>query len=219
MSCKASSQSNVIASEAKQPRSEGSQPLLIVLSGPSGVGKDAVLARMRNLVRPFHYVVTATTRSQRAREKNGIDYHFLSQEEFQQMKGEGQFLEWAEVYGNYYGVPRDEISRALSKGIDVMVKVDVQGAATIRKILPQAVFIFLMPPSMEELELRLKQRHSESSIDLALRLEKAKEEIKNLPLFDYVITSYQNKLKDVVSQIDAIVAAEKCRVNPRIVKL
>jgi len=219
LSCKASSQSNVIASEAKQPRSEGSQPLLIVLSGPSGVGKDAVLARMRNLVRPFHYVVTATTRSQRAREKNGIDYHFLSQEEFQQMKGEGQFLEWAEVYGNYYGVPRDEISRALSKGIDVMVKVDVQGAATIRKILPQAVFIFLMPPSMEELELRLKQRHSESSIDLALRLEKAKEEIKNLPLFDYVITSYQNKLKDVVSQIDAIVAAEKCRVNPRIVKL
>jgi guanylate kinase len=193
--------------------------LLIVLSGPSGVGKDAVLARMRNLGRPFHYVVTATTRPQRAREKDGIDYHFLSQEEFQQMKGKGQFLEWAEVYGNYYGVPRDEISRALSKGIDVMVKVDVQGAATIRKILPQAVFIFLMPPSMEELELRLKQRHSESSIDLALRLEKAKEEIKNLPLFDYVITSYQNKLKDVVSQIDAIVAAEKCRVKPRIVKL
>ena len=205
--------------EAKQALSKGSQPLLIVLSGPSGVGKDAVLARMRKLGRPFHYVVTATTRPQRAREKDGIDYHFLSQEEFQQMIHKGQLLEWAKVYGNYYGVPRDEITSALSKGVDVIVKVDVQGAATIKKILPQAVFIFLMPPSMEELERRLKQRHSESSIGLTLRLEKAKEEIKSLPLFDYVITSYQGKLNAVVSQIDAIAAAEKCRVKPRVVGL
>lgn len=194
-------------------------PLLIVLTGPSGVGKDAVLTRMRKLGHPFHYVVTATTRLQREGEKNGVDYYFLSQEEFQQMVDKGQLLEWAKVYGNYYGVPRDEISQALSKGVDMIVKVDVQGAATIKKILPQAVFIFLTPPSMEELELRLKQRRSESSTDLALRLEKAKDEIKSLPLFDYVITSRQDRLDDIISQIDAIVTAEKCRVKPRIVEL
>jgi len=193
--------------------------LLLVLSGSSGVGKDAVLTRMRKLGRPFHYVVTATTRLQREGEKNGVDYYFLSQEKFQQMIDKDQLLEWAEVYGNYYGVPRDEISKALSKGADVIVKVDVQGAATIKKILPQAIFIFLRPPSMEELELRLKQRRSESPIDLALRLEKAKDEIKSLPLFDYVITSHQDRLDDIISQIDAIVTAEKCRVKPRIVEL
>jgi guanylate kinase len=130
-----------------------------------------------------------------------------------------QFLEWANVYGKYYGVPKEEITSALSKGVDTVVKVDVQGAATIKKILPQAVFIFLMSPSLEELEKRLRKRRSESSTDLTLRLERAKGEMKSLPLFDYVITSRQNKLDEIVSQIDAIVAAEKCRVKPRIVEL
>lgn len=203
----------------KQRDVKSSQPLLIVLSGPSGVGKDAVLARMRKLGRPFHYVVTATTRPKRAREKNGVDYHFLSPKEFQEMIDKHQFLEWANVYGNYYGVPKDEITSALSKGVDAIVKVDVQGAATIRKILPQAVLIFLMPPSMEALQKRLKRRHSESPEDLALRLEKAKDEMESLPLFDYVITSHQNRLDEVVSQIDAIIAAEKLHVKPRIVEL
>lgn len=198
---------------------KSSRPLLIVLSGPSGVGKDAVLARMKELGRPFHYVITATTRPKRAGEKNGVNYRFLSREGFQQMIDKHQFLEWANVYGNYYGVPKNEITSALSKGVDAIVKVDVQGAATIKKILPQAVFIFLMPPSMEELEKRLRKRHSESSTDLALRLEKARGEIESLPLFDYVIISHQNKLDEVVSQIDAIVAAEKRRVKPRIVEL
>lgn len=194
-------------------------PLLVVLSGPSGVGKDAVLARMRGLGRPFHYVVTATTRPKRATEKNGGDYHFLSREEFQRMLDEQQFLEWAVVYGNYYGVPKDEIALALSKGVDVIVKVDVQGASTIKKILPQAVFIFLMPPAMEELENRLRNRLSESSTDLALRLKKAKEETNSLPLFDYAITSHQDQLDEVVFQIDAIITAEKCRVSPRVINL
>jgi guanylate kinase len=203
----------------KQEGTRHSCPLLVVLSGPSGVGKDAVLARMKTLGRPFHYAITATTRPKRAGEKNGVDYHFLSQKEFQQMIDKHQFLEWANVYGNYYGVPKEEITSALSKGVDVIVKVDVQGAATIKKILPQAVFVFLMSPSMEELEKRLRKRRSESSTDLALRLERAKEETKSLPIFDYVITSRQNKLGEVVSQIDAIVAAEKCRVKPRIVEL
>ena len=196
-----------------------SPPLFVVISGPSGVGKDAVLARMKKSGCSFYYVVTATTRPKRSREKNGVHYHFLSRKEFQQMIDKHQFLEWANVYGNYYGVPKDEVNSALSKRVDVIVKVDVQGAANIKKILPQAVFIFLMPPSMRELEKRLKRRRSESLEDLALRLDKAKEEIKSLPLFDYVITSHQNKLDEVISQIDAIVAAEKCRVKPRIVEL
>jgi len=174
---------------------------------------------MKELGRPFHYVVTATTRLRRPREKEGVDYHFVSHQEFQQLIDKGQLLEWANVYGNYYGVPKAEISQALSKGIDVIVKVDVQGATTIKKILPQAVFIFLMPPSVEELERRLKQRRSESSLDLALRLVKASEEVRSLALFDYVITSYQGKINDVISQIHAIVIAEKCRVKPREVQL
>ena len=194
-------------------------PLLIVLSGPSGVGKDAVLARMRRSKRPLHYVVTATTRPRRAREKNGLNYHFLSRKEFQRMIDNRQFLEWANVYGNYYGVPKNEISPALSRGEDTIVKVDVQGAATIKKILPQAVCIFLMPPSPEALEKRLKGRRSECSQDLALRLARAEAEIESLPFFDYVIISHQDKLDQVISQIDAIVAAEKCRVPHRTAEL
>jgi guanylate kinase len=205
--------------QTKRRGDRSSQPLLVVLSGPSGVGKDAVLARMRKLGRPFHYVITATTRPKRAGEKNGVDYHFLSWKKFQQMIDKHQFLEWANVYGNYYGVPKGEITSALSKGVDAIVKVDVQGAATIKGILPQAVFIFLTPPSVEELENRLRKRHSESSTDLTLRLERAKGEIKSLPFFDYVITSHQNKLDEVVSQIDAVVAVEKRRMKPRIVEL
>jgi guanylate kinase len=219
LSWEVSDRSRELKLRTKLGGANSSRPLLVVLSGPSGVGKDAVLARMRKSERPFHYVVTATTRPRRAREKNGVNYHFLSRKAFQQMIDKYQFLEWANVYGNYYGVPKDEIASALSKGVDTIVKVDVQGAATIKKILPQAVFIFLMPPSVEELEKRLKKRSSECSKDLALRLGKAKEEIKSLPLFDYVITSRPNKLGEVVSQIDAIVAAEKCRVKPRIVEL
>lgn len=219
MSCEVPDRSLESKLRTKRRGARSSRPLLVVLSGPSGVGKDAVLARMRKLGRPFHYVITATTRPKRAGEKNGVDYHFVSRKEFQQIIEKHQFLEWANVYGNYYGVPKDEITSALSKGVDAIVKVDVQGAATIKEILPQAVFIFLTPSSVEELEKRLKRRRSESSTDLALRLEKAKGEIKSLPLFDYVITSRQNKLDEVVSQIDAIVAAEKRRVKPRIVEL
>jgi len=190
-------------------------PLLVVLSGPSGVGKDAVLIRMRELKRPFYYVVTATTRSCRPGEKDNIDYHFLATEDFQRMIDEGQFVEWAKVYSNYYGVPRDEITRGLSMGMDVMLKVDIQGAATIKKILPQAVFIFLIPPSMKDLERRLKLRRSESSAELALRLAEAGKEIENLSFFDYVIVSHHGRLNEIVSQIDAIVTAERCRVKPK----
>ena len=198
---------------------KGIQPLLIVLSGHSGVGKDAVLTRMKELSRPFHYVITATTRSKRSGEKDEEDYYFLSRREFQQMIDKDQFLEWANVYGNYYGVPKKEITQALSKGMDVIVKVDVQGATSIKKILPDAVFIFLMPPSMRELEKRLRQRSSESSAELALRLKGVKEEKKSLPLFDYVVINYQDGLGDVISQIDSIVIAERCRINHRVIEI
>jgi guanylate kinase len=195
------------------------KPLLIVLSGPSGVGKDALLKRMKELGHSFYCVVTATTRPERAGEKDGVDYRFLSQEGFQQMIQKGQLLEWAKVYDNYYGVPKAEIAQALFKGQDVVVKVDVQGAATIKEILPEAVFIFLMPPSMDELERRLKQRQSEPHEGEALRLNKATEEMERLPLFDYVITSHQDRIDDVISRIEAIVTAEKCRVKPRVVQV
>ena len=195
------------------------RPLLIVLSGPSGVGKDAVLSMMKQARRPFHRVVTATTRSKRADERNGVDYHFLSKEEFQKKLSEDGFLEWAVVYGNYYGVPKEEIASALSRGVDVAVKVDVQGAATIKKTLPQAVFIFLTPPSMQELEDRLRSRLSESCTDLAVRLRTAREEAKSLPLFDYIVVNHRDRLDVAVAQIDAIISTEKCRVKQRVVEL
>lgn len=194
-------------------------PLFIVISGFSGVGKDATLDKMKKVGFPFHYVVTATTRPKRPGEKDGVDYHFLSEDKFRQMIKTNQFLEWAKVYGNYYGVPKREIEEALRQGQDTIVKVDVQGAATIKQILPDAVFLFLMAPSTEELANRLKQRHGLHSEDLDLRLSKAREEIESLPLFDYVVVSHTDDLDLTVTQINAIVTAEKCRLKPRVVRL
>ncbi|GAH75473.1 unnamed protein product, partial [marine sediment metagenome] len=156
-----------------------------------------------------------TTRPQRGKEKNNVDYHFISKERFQEMIERKEFLEWANVYGNWYGVPKEPVKQALDKGQDIIVKVDIQGAATIKKILPQAVFIFLVPPSMEELVLRLKQRHTESPFDLALRTKTAEEEIKQLPLFDYIVVNKRDEIDLAVSDIKAIITAEKCRVTPR----
>ena len=206
----------------ERPRSSpasDAHPLLIIISGPSGVGKDATLARMKKAGLLFHYVVTATTRPKRPGEKDGVDYRFLPEDQFHQMVETKQFLEWAKVYGNYYGVPREEIKEALKRGQDVIVKVDVQGAATIKQILPDAVFIFLIPPSTEELANRLKRRQSQPSAELNLRLNKAREEMESLSLFDYVVVNYTDKLDLAVSQINAIVTAEKCRAKPRAVRL
>lgn len=194
-------------------------PLVVVLSGPSGVGKDTVLIRMRQLQCSFHYVVTATTRRRRGREKDGIDYHFLSQETFQRMIDKGEFLEWAKVYGNFYGVPKEEMRQALAKGMDVMIKVDVQGAATIKKQLPQSVCIFLNPPSMEDLEARLTGRHSEAPADLNLRLDKARKEMQDLSSFDYVITSHKGKIDEVISRIETIIIDEKQRTRRGVINI
>jgi guanylate kinase len=191
------------------------RPLLIVLSGPSGAGKDAVLTRMKELGTPLEFIITVTTRPRRSRERDNVDYHFISRETFQKMIEQKELLEWANVYGNWYGVPKEPVKQALSRGRDVMVKVDIQGATTIKKVLPQAVFIFLMPPSKPELITRLKQRNTESVPDLSLRLKTAEEEIKRLPMFDYVVVNKRGQIDRVASDIAAIITAEKLRVTPR----
>ena len=205
--------------EGQPPFSLPTKPLLIVLSGPSGAGKDALLTKMKESGYPLEYITTVTTRVQRAEEKDNVDYHFISTGKFQEMLKNNELLEWANVYGNWYGVPKEPIKQALERGRDTIVKVDTQGAATIKKIMPEAVFIFLMPPSREELATRLKQRHTESPSDLALRIKTVEEEIKQLPLFDYIVVNKQDKIDLAVSDITAIIAAEKCRVNPRRITL
>jgi guanylate kinase len=197
----------------KGKNTKTAHPLLIVISGPSGVGKDATLDRMKKAGLPYHYVVTATTRPKRPGEKDGVDYWFITEDKFQQMIKRKQFLEWAKVYGNYYGVPKREIKEALKQGLDTVVKVDVQGAATIKQIMPDALFIFLTPPSLEELANRLKQRYGLSSADLDVRLGKAQQEMESLPLFDYVITSYTDNLDLTAAQINDSVNAVKCQIK------
>lgn len=204
---------------SQAPYNPPSNPLLIVLSGPSGVGKDAVLARIQASGYALEYIITVTTRRQRVKERDKVDYHFVSTEQFQKMIARHELLEWAEVYGNLYGVPKQPVKQALDRGQDTIVKVDIQGATTIKKLLPQAVFIFLMPPSMEELISRLKQRHTESPFNLDLRIKTAEQEIKQLPLFDYVVTNRQDEIDLAVLDITSIITAEKCRVTPREITL
>jgi guanylate kinase len=195
------------------------RPLLIVITGPSGAGKDAVLNKMKESGYTLEFITTTTTRPKRATERNNIDYHFVSEERFQEMIQNQELLEWANVYGNYYGVPKKPLKQALDRGQDTIVKVDVQGATTIKKIMPQAVFIFLVPSAMEELTFRLKQRHTESPFNLALRIKTAEVEIQQLPLFDYIVVNKQGEIQKAVSDITAIIAAEKCRVTPREITL
>jgi len=194
-------------------------PLLVVLSGPSGTGKDAILSQLKESGYPAEFITTVTTRPQRTQEKDGVDYHFISDRRFQEMLKRKQFLEYAEVYSNWYGVPREPVSKALEQGKDVILKVDCQGAATIKKLLPQAVFIFVVPPSMEELAQRLKGRQTESDFDCDLRLKTAQEEMKQLPLFDYVVVSQQGKIDLAVLAVEAIIIAERHRVSPREISL
>ncbi|MBM4462983.1 MAG: guanylate kinase [Chloroflexi bacterium] len=192
--------------------------LLFVLSGPSGAGKDAVLHRMKEFSFPFHRVVTVTTRSQRPGEKDGVDYHFTSDAEFQEMVQRGELLESAEVYGRWYGTPKQPVKEALDGGQNVILRVDVQGAATIKSLVPDAVLIFLTSPSLEY-EERLKQRQTESDGERRLRMEKIDGEMKSLSLFDYMVVNHQGDLDSAVSQVMAIITAERRRVNRRLVSL
>jgi len=194
---------------------KNANPLLIVISGPSGVGKDAVLLRMKELGHPYFFAVTATTRLKRAGEQDGADYHFVTRTEFEEMIEAGELLEWANVYSNLYGVPNKPIKEALAEGKDTIVKVDIQGAATIKSIAPEAILIFVSPPSPEELQRRLKERKTESVTDLELRLKKAQEEMESLPSFDYVVVSEKDKVDLAISQIESIITAEKSRTRQK----
>jgi guanylate kinase len=193
--------------------------LLVVISGPSGVGKDAILSRMTESGCPIERITTMTTRSRRAAERNNIDYRFVTAERFQSMVEKGELLEWAKVYGNWYGIPKEDIKSVLESGQDAIIKVDVQGATTLKKIIPQAVFVFVVAPSIEELVSRLKERKTESPAELALRLKVASEEMKQLNLFDYVVVNKPGGVDEAIANIKAIIAAEKCRIPPRRVVL
>ena len=161
-------------------------PLLIVISGPSGVGKDATLKRMQDMGHPFHFVITATTRPIRANEEHGVDYFFVSAGEFADMMEQGELLEHAIVYGHYKGIPKQQVREALASGKDVIMRIDVQGAATIRRIVEGGIFIFLTAESEEALVERLRQRKTESAGQLKLRIAMAREEMKRLNEFEQV---------------------------------
>ena len=192
-------------------------PVLLVLSGPSGVGKDEVLAKLRHSKRPWHFVVTATTRPMRPNECAGIDYIFMSPEDFQGKLAKGGFLEHANVYGKWYGVPKDQVQQALDRGQDVLLKVDVQGATYIKKLAPHAAFVFLAPPTLDELERRLRNRHTETEEQVQRRLQAAREEMRALPMFDYVVVNETDRVAEAVAKVEAIVAAERCRLDrPRV---
>lgn len=190
-------------------------PLLIVVSGPSGVGKDAALRRMRELNYPFHFLVTNTTRPKRPNEIDGKDYHFITKEQFDAMEARGEFLERALVYGYEYGNSRNEVREALRRGQDVIMRIDVQGAATVKRIVPEAVFIFLMPPSLRVLEMRLRKRRTEPEEYLRIRLHAAQLEMNEFDKFDYVIVNEDDQLNETAQLIQAIILAEKHRAKPR----
>ncbi|MCW5875296.1 MAG: guanylate kinase [Anaerolineales bacterium] len=194
-------------------------PLLIIISGPSGVGKDSVLQRMKERGLPFHFVVTATTRPQRPEERAGVDYIFVSREEFASMIDQNELLEYALVYGDYKGIPKVQVRKALESGQDVVMRVDVQGAATVRKISPEAILIFLTTSSEEELVQRLESRKTETAEDLKLRIATARQEFKRINEFDYIVVNGDDELDKTVDTIQAIIEAEHHRVQPRRVNL
>lgn len=189
------------------------RPLLVVLSGPSGVGKDTTLALMKRRDLPFHFVVTATTRPRRPNEIDGVDYHFVSVGEFAEMIDTDELLEYAVVYGDYKGIPKAHVRAALAGGQDVILRIDVQGAATIRRLIPQAVTIFLAAESEEELVRRLQDRKTEPPDKLKMRIATARKEMQRLREFDYVVVNREDCQDRTVDKVISIIQAEKCRVD------
>jgi guanylate kinase len=187
------------------------KPVLIVLSGPSGAGKDAVRDLLMEWQLPFHFVVTATNRPPRPGEQQGVDYHFLSDEEFDRLEAEDGFIEHAIVYGQRKGVPRSEIDDELAAGKDVLARVDVQGAATLKHLVPGALLIFIAPPSTEEGERRLDERATESPEERRLRVETAKSEMAEASSFDYIVENETGKLAETARRVVEIIAAEKAK--------
>ena len=195
------------------------EPLLIVISGPSGVGKDTIIQRMKERHLPFHFVVTATTRLPRVNEVHGVDYYFLSHDDFAEMINEDELLEYAIVYNDYKGIPKEQVREALASGKDVVMRVDVQGAATIRELSPDAVLIFLTTQDEAEMVERLRIRKSETPEGLKLRIATARQELKRIDEYDYVVVNRQGELDQTVDTIMAIIHAEHHRVKHRKVTL
>jgi guanylate kinase len=194
-------------------------PLLIIISGPSGVGKDTVIQHMKERNLPFYFVVTAATRPPRPDEVNGKDYFFISHDEFASLIEQDELLEYAIVYNDYKGIPKSQVRAALASGKDVVMRLDVQGAATVRRLCPGALLIFLTAHDEEELINRLRHRKTETPEGMALRIATARQELKRLPEFDYVIENRECQLDETVETILAIIHAEHHRVEPRMVTL
>jgi len=191
------------------------QPLIIVISGTSGIGKDAVLKGLKSRNTPLHFVVTATSREPRNNEREGVDYFFISKEEFERRIEAGEFIEHAWVYEQYKGIPRSQVDLALKTGKDVVLRLDVQGAATIRKLYPEAVLIFLVPNTTEEWYDRLCARKSETPETLKVRVETAIKEVAQIDIFDYVVLNAQDRLESAIDDICAIIKVEHRRVHHR----
>jgi guanylate kinase len=190
-------------------------PLLIIISGPSGVGKDTVIQRMKARDLPFYFVVTAATRAPRPDEVDGKDYFFITHDEFARMIEHDELLEYAIVYNDYKGIPKSQVRAALASGKDVVMRLDVQGAATVRRLCPDALLIFLTTRNEDELIHRLRQRKTETPEGVALRIATARQEFKRLHEFDYVIENRECQLDETVETILAIIQAEHHRVTPR----
>ncbi|OAY73017.1 guanylate kinase 2, chloroplastic/mitochondrial [Ananas comosus] len=201
---------------SSEPISPTPHPLIIVISGPSGVGKDAVIKRLREVREGIHFVVTATSRAQRPGEVDGKDYYFVTKEEFLSMIQRNELLEYALVYGEYKGIPKQQIRDYMAKGFDIVLRVDIQGAATLRSILgDSAVFIFLVAESEAALVKRLIGRKTETSDMLLVRIATAREEVKHLGNFDYIVVNAEGKLESAVKLVESIIDAEKAKIRQR----
>ena len=195
------------------------EPLLIVISGPSGVGKDTVVQGLKERDVPFHFVVTATNRPPRPDERDGVDYIFIRTAEFARMIDENELLEWASVYGDYKGVPKDQVRHAFASGKDVVMRLDVQGAATIRQLAPEAILVFLIAGSEAEMVQRLHDRRTDTEDAITMRIATARQELKRIDEFDYCVVNPQDDVDAAVNRILAIIAAEHARVHQRRVEL
>ena len=195
--------------------------MLVIISGPSGVGKDTIIAalRERSRDRDYHYVVTCTTRARRPGEVDGLSYHFLSRRAFLALRDRGGLLEANEVHGNWYGTPRAQVQAALADGHDVILKIDVQGAQQVKERVPEALLIFVVPPSLQALFGRLKARATESADELEIRQRNAAIELARQDDYDYVVTNETGQVERTAERIDEIIADEHRRHPGRRVRL